>query len=265
MKVYISADIEGVAGIAHWDEATKSESVYQEFREQMTQEGLAAGQGAVHSGATEILIKDAHWTGRNILTSQLPEEARLIRGWSHHPFAMVQELDETFHAVIMVGYHSGAGLDTNPLAHTITTQVTSIKINGGKASEFLLNTYAATLVNVPVIFVSGDAGLCQEVATLNEQIKTVAVSEGIGESVITIAPQLALKRIREGVERALKGDTSSCKIRLPEHFQVEIQFKDHMKAYKASFYPGASQTDPESILFETNEYFEVLRMLMFTL
>ena len=86
MKVYISADIEGVAGITHWDETAKSKSEYQEFREQMTQEVIAACQGAFHAGATEVLINDAHHTGRNILISQLPEKARLIRGWSFHPF-----------------------------------------------------------------------------------------------------------------------------------------------------------------------------------
>jgi D-amino peptidase len=76
MKVYISADIEGVAGIAHWDEAGKKQPEYQEFRAQMTADVAAACQAAAAAGATEILVKDAHGSGRNIIADQLPETAR---------------------------------------------------------------------------------------------------------------------------------------------------------------------------------------------
>ena len=85
MKLYISADIEGVAGIAHWDEANKSHAAYQEFREQMTLDVAAACRAALDSGIEELLVKDAHGSGRNIIASMLPEEARVIRGWSGHP------------------------------------------------------------------------------------------------------------------------------------------------------------------------------------
>ena len=121
MKVYISADIEGVAGIAHWDEARKNHGDYAEFREQMTREVAAACRGARAAGATEILIKDAHASGRNLLHRQLPAGVRLIRGWSGHPLSMVQELDEGFAAVMMIGYHSPASSGANPLAHTMSS------------------------------------------------------------------------------------------------------------------------------------------------
>jgi len=114
MKIYISADIEGITGTTHWDEADKKNSDFKEFQEQMTAEVAAACEGALRAGATEILVKDAHDTARNIIASKLPREVRLVRGWSGHPFSMVQYLDETFHAVLMIGYHSRAGLDTNP-------------------------------------------------------------------------------------------------------------------------------------------------------
>lgn len=265
MKLYISADMEGVAGITHWDEATKSEPVYQEFREQMTREVVAACEGAYAAGATEIVVKDAHWTGRNLISFELPEGVKLIRGWSGHPFSMVQELDTSFHAALMVGYHAAGGSDTNPLAHTITSAVTTIRINGVLASEFLINTYAAALVGVPVVFVSGDQGLCQEVKGLNDQIETVASSQGVGDSTISISPLLAVKEIRNGVQRALGRDVSACQIQLPAHFRVEIGYRDHQKAFRASFYPGVTQLDPHTVAFETDDYFELLRMKSFTL
>jgi D-amino peptidase len=264
VKIYISADIEGITGTTHWDEAEKKKSDYSEFREQMTAEVVAACEGALNAGATEIWVKDAHDTGRNIIASKLPEGVRLVRGWSGHPFSMVQELDQTFHAMIVIGYHSRAGSDTSPLAHTMTGSVAHIKINDRYASEFLLHTYAAALVNVPVVFVSGDEGLCQEVTSLNPNIVTNAVMQGIGNSTVSIHPHLAIKRTREGVEKALQGDVSRCQIPLPDHFSIELRYKDHAKAYQSAFFPGANLKEPYTVQFESDDYFEVLRFFLFT-
>ncbi len=263
MKVYISVDIEGTTGIAHWNETERNSPDYKAFQEQMTNEAVAACEGALKAGATEIYIKDAHGSGRNLITSRLPEEVRIIRGWSGHPFCMVQELDDTFDAVLLVGYHSCAGSDANPLAHTLRTAYDYININGVYASEFLLHLYAAALVDVPVVFVSGDEGLCWDVSSLNERITTVAVSSGIGNSSMSIHPHLAVKRIREGVELALKGNIQLCKLIPPDHFHVEIRYKEHYNAYKASYYPGAARIDTHTIGFDTQNWFEVLRMLLF--
>lgn len=264
MKIYISADIEGVAGIVHWNEASMDQADYQEFRVQMSNEVAAACEGALNAGATEILVKDAHGSGRNIIPSRLPEQAKLIRGWSEHPFSMVQELDESFQAAMMIGYHSWAGSNTNPLAHTLRGKLTYVKINERLASEFLLSYYTAALVNVPVVFVSGDEGICREATALNEMVRTIAVSQGVAGSTISIHPQLAVSRIKEGVELALKRDLSSFRVDLPPHFRMEMRFRDHADAYIASFFPGVTTVDPHTVSFESDGYFELLRLLMFT-
>ena len=123
MKIYISADIEGVTGIVHWNETEKLKSDWQEFCKQMTQEVKAACEGAISTGAEEIWIKDAHDTGRNIIASDLPQKVKLIRGWSEHPLLMVQELDTSFDALIMIGYHSFSGSNSNPLSHTLSSRI----------------------------------------------------------------------------------------------------------------------------------------------
>ena len=263
MKVYISADIEGVTGTTHWDEASKSKPDYREFQEQMTAEVAVACEGALNAGATEIWVKDAHGSARNIIAAKLPREAKLVRGWSGHPFSMVQYLDETFHALLLVGYHSRAGTDTNPLAHTLSGRIARIKINDLYASEMLLHTYAAALVDVPLVFVSGDAGICEEATSLNPNITTTAVKQGVGSSTVSIHPHLAVERIREGAQTALAGNVSQCKVQLPERFLVEIAYADHAQARRASYYPGASQKSPHAIQFETDDYFEVLRLIAF--
>ena len=265
MKIYISADIEGVTGIAHWDETEKTKPDYQRFGKQMTEEVKAACEGAMDAGADEIWIKDAHDSGRNIIPDDLPQNIRLIRGWSGHPFLMVQELNASFDAVIFIGYHSFAGSIANPLSHTLNPiTLNYIKLNDKLASEFLIYAYTASSVGVPVVFLSGDEGVCKEAFNLNENIRTVEVNKGIGNSVISIHPQSAIEKIKEGVSLALKGNTKKCSIGLPKHFKLELSFKNHAKAFRTSFYPGAKQVSSTNVVFESNDYFEVLRMLLFT-
>ena len=263
MKIYISADIEGVTGVTHWNEADKKNPDFDEHRDQMTAEVVGACEGALNAGAEEIWVQDAHATARNIITSKLPQEVRFVRGWSGHPLSMVQDLNDSFNALMMIGYHSRAGSGDNPLAHTITGRIARIKINDRFASEFLLHAYAAALMNVPVVLVSGDAGLCEEVNSFNPHILTVSVKRGTGNSTASIHPQLAVDQIRAGAQKALEGDLSKCKVDFPEHFAVAITFKDHAKAYHSSFYPGARLMEPHTIEFGSDDYFEVLRLLAF--
>lgn len=264
MKIYISADIEGVTGVASWDETNKCKPDYQPFADQMLKEVQAACEGVVEAGAHEIWIKDAHSTGRNLTFTGLPQSTRLIREFSGHPYGMMQEIDGTFTAAIMVGYHSFAGSGGSPLAHSFNEEVIdSIRINDCDGSEFLLNAYTAAYAGVPVVFVCGDEELCEHVKQINGHIRTVAVKRGVGSSVISLHPEAVLPQIKEGVRLALGGEMKACLLRLPEKFKVEISFIHHYQAYKASFYPGMKQVSPKKLLFETGDYFEVLRMKSF--
>jgi D-amino peptidase len=263
MKIYISADIEGTTGITDWEEAGKGHPTYQEFRERMTEEVVAACEGAIEAGAREILIKDAHSSGRNIVAARLPDCARLIRGWSGHPFSMVQELDESFDALLFVGYHAKAGSDDNPLAHTLRLRIMHLMINGEIASEFQIHSYAAALVKVPGVFLSGDAGICADAQRINPGIVTVPVSRGIGPSTLSIAPGLAVKEIRAGVTRALNGNRAACRLTLPKHFTLEIKYTAPVDAYRASWYPGAKLAAPRTVQFDSDDYFEILRAIKF--
>jgi len=263
MKVYLSVDIEGTAGITNWDEADKAHADYAAHSEQMTRETLAACEGAHAAGAKEILIKDAHDSGRNILQPDLPENARLIRAWSEHPLCMVQELDKSFDAVLLVGYHSMAGDEGNPLAHTLTGRVMRMRINGMPTSESLIAAYATAYVGVPVVFVSGDRMLGKHVKSHNPNIVTVATSKGKGPSTISIAPKAACARIRDGVKRALSGNLKRYMLKLPKRFRLEIEYSDPVSAYKFSWYPGCKHVGNRTVRLETRDYFEVLRALNF--
>lgn len=263
MKIFISADIEGVTGATSRNETDKAHAEYPEVREQMTAEVAAACEGALSAGATEILVKDGHWTGRNLIAAKLPRDIRLIRSWTHDPYCMMAGLDRTFDAALMIGYHSRAGSDTSPLAHTITGRVAHIKINDRYASEFLINAYTAGLLGVPVVFLSGDAGTCQDASEFLPRLTTVAVMEGTGEATSSIHPALGVERIRSGVAMALKGDIAGCHVRMPSHFVAEVSFRSHANAREASYFPGARLTEAHVVQFEAADYFDVLRFLMF--
>lgn len=265
MKVYISADIEGITGVSHWDETNKTKGDYPYFAQQMTSEVRSACIGANEGGAEEVWIKDAHGSARNISILDLPENVKITRGWSRHPFLMMQELDSSFNAAMMVGYHSCSGSGDNPLAHTLDDTIAYIKINDIYASEFLINAYTAALVDVPVVFVSGDEGLCNHVKQINKNITTLAVKKGSGNSTTSIHPVLASKLTTENVQSALKGDLSKCRITLPKNFKVEISYVNHYNAYRASFYPGMKQVSPTNVVFETDDYFQVLCAFSFVI
>ncbi|MGG4496064.1 M55 family metallopeptidase [Brevibacillus reuszeri] len=265
MKLFISADLEGVAGIVNWSEADIESSFSKYFTEQMTKEVNAACEAAIASGAEDILIKDAHSTARNLDPSKLPEQVKILRGWTRDPYSMMAGLDDSFDGVFFIGYHSAAGANGNPLAHTMNMQNEYVKINGEIASEMLINAYTAASMGVPVLLATGDKMICEDALKINAHIKTVPVSEGIGNASISIHPNVALKKIKEQVQAVLSDDLSKYKVDLPESFQVEIAFREHYLAYRGSFYPGAKQTGAKTVEYETNDYNEVLRFLFFVL
>lgn len=263
MKVFISADIEGITTTTFWDETDPEKEEYKQYAEQMTKEVLAACEGANKAGATEIVVRDAHGYANNIDINQLPSNVKLIRGWSGHPYSMVEGIDSTFDAAIFIGYHAAASRSGNPLSHTESLRPLYVKINGRIASEFMLFSYAANLEKVPVVFLSGDKMLCDDSKDLHPKLITCAVKEGIGESTITYNPKVTLKMIKEKVEQSLKQDITTALTELPKEFTLEICYKDHINAEKFSYFPGVKKINDNTVIFETDNYFELLRVFKF--
>lgn len=264
MKVYISVDIEGITNVTHWDETELHHDAHEAAAKQMTAETLAACRGAIAGGATEIYIKDAHDSARNILTEDMPDEAVLIRGWTNSPDSMIAGMDGSFDAAIFIGYHSGAYYNGNPLSHTMNTQNNYIKINGKYAAEFDMNTWVAAHRGVPVVFVSGDQQLCDHARELVPAIGTVGVKGGVGSATFNMSASRACQLIEEGVAAAL-ANISACVIPEPEQYEVEINFKENVKAYRASFYPGVEQVDAKTVRYTAKDAQEMMTTRMFIL
>lgn len=242
MKVFVSVDIEGVTCVTSWSETNLGNFDYVKCAEQMTKETIAACEAAIEMGATEIYVRDAHDSARNIDFSKLPKEVKIMRGWASDSDSMVSGIDQGFDAAVFIGYHAGAGYDGNPLSHTMNTSINYIKINGENASEFTLNSYIAAGYDVPVVFLSGDQMLCDTAKKFNPSIETLAVKEGRGGATVSIHPERACELIKEGVKKGLKH-LEACKLNIPSEFNVEINYKEHKDAKRATFFPGVKRID----------------------
>lgn len=262
MRVFISADIEGITGISTWKEADYIPPY--EARERMTKEVVAACKGAIAGGAKEIIIKDAHGDGKNLIYAMLPKNAKVISGWSNHPYCMVEGLDDTFDGIVFIGYHSPAMSNASPLAHTLNPKkIRSITINDRRASEFLIHAYIACMLGVPVLAVSGDGGLVREVRDIDEAIQTVATQEGFGGGMVSIHPTLAEERIEKAVQIGMTQLGEHVLTAMPSVFNLRLTFNKHQEAYKCSFYPGVRQVDECTISYTTDTYMDILRLLLF--
>ncbi len=263
MKVFISADMEGTAGITAWDELERAHPDYAQFQGYMTAEVAAACEGARAAGATEIVVKDAHESARNLILDRLPEGVRIIRGWSGHPDSMMFGIDSSFDAAIYTGYHAKAGSDTNPLAHTMNGRIGRLLINGEVASEFTMNSLCAARYGVPSAFLAGDAGICADAASLVPGIATLTTGQGYGNATVSLTPIESVRRIRAGVEKVLRGDFRAALPALASDYEMVIEFSTPGDAYRGSWYPGVEQTGPRSIRFISKDFFEIQRAFRF--
>jgi len=266
MKVFISADIEGVTTTTLWDEADPAHGSYPLHAKQMTEEVLACIDGAKSAGAKEIVVRDAHgFTATNIDPTRMPSGVTLIRNWSGHPYAMAFGVDKSFDAALFVGYHSAASKSGNPMSHSMSTKLFHIKLNGIIASEFTIYSYACALEGVPTVFLSGDKMLCDESKDMHPNLITCPVKDGVGAMTINYSTEDTLKSIKELSKNALKQDLSNALVKLPDHFDVELCYKEHTRAEVASWYPGVNQVSENIVTFQSNNYFEVLRTLKWIL
>jgi len=263
LKVFISVDMEGVSGVIHWEEVSRSGDDYKLFRRLMTEETNAAIEGALAAGATEILVRDSHGSARNILPDLLRPEAELLRDWSGGPLVMMDGIDETFDAVIFIGYHARAGTPSATLQHTMTGRIYDAILNGKKMPEAGINAAIAGHFGVPVVLVAGDLAIVKQAKELFGDVEAVAVKEGIGEAAKMLHPKKAQELIKEKTTKALKRleDFKPYKINPP--YTMEIIFTKEEWANRASWIPGAKRSGDRSVCFTSNDFMEILKFFIF--
>jgi D-amino peptidase len=265
VKVYISADIEGIAGVVTRDQGAPGKFEYDKGREWMTGEVRAACEGALAGGATDILISDSHGNGQNLLLDKLPESVRVVRSWPR-PLGMMEGIQEgSFDAAMFIGYHAGATNSLGNLAHTIYSLVIrSIRINGELASEARISAATAGDYDVPVVLISGDHAFIEETRTFLPDALAVTTKQALGAlSANSLTPARSRKLIREAAEKAMSaiGRARACKV--PAPVRLEIEFKHRLPAELLAYLSTVTRTGAYTVLYEASDMSDASRFLSF--
>ena len=229
MKVFISSDIEGTAGIVDWQQVRASGADYELGRRLLTDEVNAAIDGAARAGATQFLVNDSHSTMRNIRPNALHHNASYLSG-RHKPLYMMEGLDGTFDAVFMVAYHGSVGAEHAILSHTYNPlAVWEARLNGTAVGESALNALVALHHRVPVVLITGDDATAEEAQPFLPGVEAVVVKRSITRfAAESLHPNRACKLIRDGAARALARATalSPPAIELPATLEVTFLTAD---------------------------------------
>jgi len=258
LKVFISVDMEGISGLINWDETSQGGPDYPMFRKFMTEEANAAIAGALEAGATEIVVRDAHDSARNILPDLLRPEARLIREWNG-PLSMMEGLDKTFDAVVFIGNHARAGTPNAVLKHTMSLSLFDVILNGVRLPEAAWNAAIAGYFDVPVVFLSGDTAVCKQIQEIIGPIETVAVKDGMGPAASMIHPRKAQEMIQKGVAAGLRNLKAYKPYKPSSPYKLEIVFTDENQARRASYIPGADRTGERSVAFTSSDFMDIVK------
>lgn len=258
MKVFISVDIEGIAGFVHWDQCEQGSPQYRQAIDLMTGEANAAIAGAFDAGATEVLVDDSHGSQRNMSPLELDPRARLLTGGTK-PLSMMQGIDESFDAVFLIGYHAGAGIN-GVLCHTYDGTVSTVRLNGMQVGEISINSAVAGYFGVPVALVTGDTSACREAQANLIGVETVAVKEPISRySANCLSPSMACEQIRAGCISALAKIAGMEPYTLEPPIRFELTFTHVGYGDRVAIMPGTRRVDPLTVSYESDDYIEAFR------
>jgi D-amino peptidase len=264
LKVLISVDLEGIAGVVTGDQTGPEGFEYERFREFMTAEAIAAVEGARAAGATEILVADAHGNGESLLIDRFPADVRLIRSWPR-PLSMVEGVDETADAVVFIGYHASASNPRGVLAHTISGRsLTRLALNGEPQSEGSWNAAIAGHFGVPVVMISGDDAVIAEVRGVIGNIEAAEVKRAIStRAANSMTPQAAAALIRERTQRAIEQRAKYKAFRLRGPVEVELSFSNRRHAELLAMLPMFERSDAHSVRFRAKDMVDASRVVEF--
>jgi D-amino peptidase len=246
MRVFVSVDMEGVAGVATLDQILRGGHGYPRAQQLMTAEANAAIRGAFSAGADEVVVNDSHGLMDNLLPDALDPRARLING-APKPSCMVQGLNRDHDVALFVGYHAAAS-EIGVLAHTFSINFTELRVNGEPISEAYVNGVLAAYAGVPVGLVTGDAQICGVAEKMFPGVvtATVKVPEGFAAA-DSLHPSVACDLIEDAAAQAVRLTGQLQPLALPDSFVVEVDFASQLAADYARNVPGSERVGAHSV------------------
>lgn len=269
MRIYLSVDMEGIAGVVHEDQTNpadpRSAAEYARFRRLMTLEANAAIEGALAGGATEIVVNDSHWSMRNLLAEELHPAALLVSGGPKR-WSMMEGIERGADLACLIGYHARAGTPLAVLDHTYTDCILDVRLNGQSVGELGLNAALAGSFGVPVALVTGDAALAREAEELlGSAVRTVAVKEAVSRHAARcLSPEEARRRIRDAMGEVVaayrNGDLRIAPFRPATPVTLEVEFALTVHADHAAMAPGVARTGGRTLRFRHDDYREAFQV-----
>jgi D-amino peptidase len=267
MKLYISSDMEGVAGVCAWEQvdARTPHPDYEIFRRFYTREVTSAIEGARAGGATDVLVNDSHGPMRNLLLDELPGDVRVIFG-NRKPFSMVQNADGGFDGAFFVGYHGAAGEADAVLCHTYTPSVIyEARLNGALCSEATINAGLLGYYGVPLLLVTGDRTTVEGVQGLMPWVRGVIVKDSIGNfAASSLTPGAAQRAIRRGAEQAVRNAAEARPFRFDPTITLDVQLVTAAQAHLVATIPGFQRTGSRGVRFAHDDYAVVFKAFVAT-
>ncbi|HEY0535019.1 MAG TPA: M55 family metallopeptidase [Actinoplanes sp.] len=239
MKVYLSTDMEGTAGIVDWAQCVGDGPEAAAGRELLLAEVNAAIDGALAAGATEIVVNDSHSVMRNLAPARLHGRATYISG-SHKPLYMMEGLDPSFDAIFFVSYHGSMGGDPAVLSHTYNPRaVAEVRLNGQVVGESGVNALVAAHHGVPVVLVTGDQTACEETVAVVPRVGTAVVKKSITRfAAESLHPEVARDLIRAAATRSLEGLAAAQAPDIPAPSTLEVTWRTADMAEMATWIRG---------------------------
>jgi len=246
MKVFLSTDMEGTAGVVDWEQCVGDGPEAAAGRRLLLAEVNAAIEGALAGGATEIVVNDSHSTMRNLPAAELAGQASYISG-SHKPLYMMQGLDSSFDAAMFISYHGSVGAHAG-LSHTYNPRaVVEARLDGVVTGEAGINALVAAHYAVPVVLVTGDRCACEETAAVLPGVHQAVVKEHVSRlAAHSMHPDRACTLIRDQAQLAMASAADAAPPRIdPGVLAVSVRTSDIAEA--ASWVRGVDRTGPREL------------------
>jgi D-amino peptidase len=258
MKIFLSSDMEGTAGVVDWEQCVGDGPEAAAGRRLLLAEVNAAIEGAIEGGATQIVVNDSHSKMRNLPADELAGEASYISG-SHKPLYMMQGLDESFDAVLFVSYHGSIGAPAG-LSHTYNPRaVLEVTLNGTVTGEAGINALVAAHYGVPVVLVTGDRCACEETAALIPGVHSAIVKEHVSRlAAHSLHPARACSLIRDRAQAAVSAVAAASPPPLdPGVLEVFVRTTDIAEA--ATWVRGVERAGPRLLRIQGDDLLATYR------
>jgi len=267
MNLYISSDMEGVAGVCAWQQvdARTPHPEFAIYRRFYTQEVTSAIEGARAGGAAGVLVNDSHGPMRNLLLDELPDDVRVISG-NRKPFSMVQGADGGFGGAFFIGYHGAAGDADAVLCHTYTPSIIyEVRVNGVRCSEATLNAGMLGSYGVPLLLATGDRTTVEGIVEQMPWVRGVIVKESIGSfAADSMVPAAAQRAIRREAEVAIAGAGAAKLFCFEPPITLDVQLVTAAQAQLVATIPSFERTGSRSVRFVHDSYPVVFKAFIAT-